>query len=284
MTAKPSLPALLRGAPLRFVCGWSGETAGYFPMHSHPVMELVHHPRGSGVTALGDGRRIDFEPHGTVIYPPRVRHDQRMRTRGVDICIHAALPAGLALPAFSEALYVPPSDPRGADPFIRAEFSGLAGLRPGAERQAELDLRVTALVLRLMQLDPSAAREDAAAPAETYLARARRFIAEHYARISGVGEIARHVGVSEDYLRHLFAREGGTSLNRLLGQTRIERAKELLIHTPLPIKEIASLSGFKTERYLSTRFRQATRLSPGAYRRRAAEGGIPSRASDSAAE
>ena len=35
-------------------------------------------------------------------------------------------------------------------------------------------------------------------------------------RITSAGEVARHVGVSEDYLRHVFIRHGGPGLNRLI--------------------------------------------------------------------
>ncbi len=271
---------------MRFVCGWSGETAKYFPLHSHSVIEFVHHPRGSGITTLEDGSQIDFEPGGTVIYPPGLRHDQRMRIRGIDICLHAALaPGSLAeLPFFSAALYIPPSGPRGGDSFVRTEFARLARLRPDPDRQVELDFRITALLLRLLHLDHSSSRRRTPTLPEIYLTRARRFIAEHYARITDVGEISRHVGVSEDYLRHLFARQGGTSLNRLLRQTRIERAKELLVHSRLPMKEIAALAGFQTERYLATRFKRATRLTPGEYRQHALAGEIPAHTGEAGPE
>ncbi len=253
--------------PLRFVCGWGGSVSGYFPMHHHPVIELVYHPQGSGITTLSDGRRITFEPHGTVIYPALVRHEQRMNELGKDICIHVAAPSP---DLFPEALYIPPGNAgdRRGDRYVRSEFLQLSQVRLDAGRRVELDLRVTALVARLLQLNRLVAEEAPQASSELHLERARRFIRENYARISCVEEIAAHVGVSEDYLRHLFAERGGTSLNRLLGQTRIERAKELLIHSRLPIKEIASLSGFKTERYLSTCFKRESRVSPGAFRRK----------------
>ena len=256
---------LLRQSPLRFVCGWRGSTSGYFPMHSHPVMELVHHPRGSGVTAFEDGREIVFQPHGTVIYPARLRHDQRMSTPGVDICLHVKAPGEW----LSEPLYIPPdsSGTKRADRFVRTEFLHLAQVRPDTGRRVELDLRITALLARLLQLAPLAAHENPPAIPETHVDRARQFICENYARITGAGEVARHVGVSEDYLRHLFIEHGGPGLNRLLNQTRVERVKELLVHSRLPIKAITSMSGFKTERYLSTRFKQFTGVGPSAFRR-----------------
>jgi len=242
-------------------------------MHSHPVIELVHHPRGSGVTALEDGREIEFQPHGTVIYPARLRHDQRMLTPGIDICLHVAQSASSGAELFPEALHIPPdsSGTQRGDRFVRTEFLHLACVRPDPRRRVELDLRVTALLARLLQLSPRMARENPLTFPETHVDRARQFISENYAGITSAGEIARHVDVSEDYLRHLFLEQGGPSLNLLLNQTRIERVKELLIHSRLPIKEIASLSGFKTERYLSTRFKQLTGIGPGTFRRQSLE-------------
>jgi len=206
--------SLLRQSPLRFVCGWRGSTSGYFPMHSHPVMELVHHPRGSGVTAFEDGREIVFQPHGTVIYPARLRHDQRMSTPGADICLHVGAP----MDWLAEVLYIPPdsSGTKRADRFVRTEFLHLAQVRPDPGRRVELDLRITALVARLLQLSPLAAHENPPATPETHVDRARQFICENYARITSAGEVARHVGVSEDYLRHVFIRHGGPGLNRLI--------------------------------------------------------------------
>lgn len=261
----------LRANPLRFVCSWHGNTSGYFPMHFHRVIEMVYHPRGSGVTLMGDGRKIEFEPHGVVIYPAGLKHDQRMYTPGVDICVHIA--ASSAQPLFAEALYIPAggAGSNRADRYVRTEFLNLAHSRPNRDRQVELDLRVTALVSRLLQLNRSIAEEIPKTPSEFYIDRARQFISDHYLRISSMREIAEHVGVSEDYLRHLFLAEGGTSLSQLVIQTKIERVKELLIHSKLPIKEISTLTGFKTERYLSTRFKKQTGVTPGDFRMRSME-------------
>ncbi len=224
---------------------------------------------------LEDGRRIEFEPHGIVIYPEFLRHDQRMSVSGEDICLHIAQgpSLGTGKRLFSEALYIPPGgvETRRPDRHVRSEFLHLAKVRSDPARQLELDLRATALVARLLQFNQSGAEEFPKGSPETYLGRARQYIGENYAKITNVNEIALHVGVSADYLRHLFAGHCGTSLNRLLNQTKIERVKELLIHSRLPLKEIASLSGFETERYLSTRFKKLTGISPGAFRRRSTE-------------
>ena len=239
-------------------------------MHSHPAIEIVYHPQGSGVTSLEDGRSINFRSNGTVIYPAHLRHSQRMLTPGIEICIHAS-PGNSGNDLFSEPLHIPAgaSDCRRADRYVRSEFLHLSQIPADPRRQVEIDLRVTALVARLLQMHGTSADEIPKTIPEIHVARARQFIAENYERIGSSGEIARHIGVSEDYLRHIILEQGGPSLTRSLNQTRIERVKELLIQSQLPIKQIAAMTGFKTERYLSTRFKQFSGSSPGSFRRKA---------------
>jgi AraC-like DNA-binding protein len=258
--------------PLRFVCSWKGSASvGYFRLHSHPYIELVYHPRGVGVTTLGNGMQIEFEPYGTVIYPSWLDHDQRMTCDGVDVCLHVEPgDSDETLKAlFSGAYYIPPirAGANRGDAFIHSEFMQLAQIRSDPIRHVELDLRATALVARLLQFGRPFNQVTQQASAEVYIERAQAYIRENHAQIQTMGEVAEHVGVSEDYLRHLFSEQGKESPNRLLNGTKIARVKELLIHSRLPIKEIAAQTGFQTERYLSTRFKKMTGLSPGAFRR-----------------
>lgn len=257
--------------PVRLVCVWRLEmNRRYCITHSHPIVEVVYHRRGAGVTKLGNGRHIRFEPHGTVLYPAGMAHDQTLASNGEDICLHLECAgAGPALGKHvQQPLYIPPLP---QDPFVRSEFLHIAQVGFDQTRQLELDLRATALLVRLLNLGRSfASKAVPPDPAAMHLARARQFIRENYRRIQRVGDVADHVGVSEDYLRHLFLERNAASLNHLLTEARIERAKELLIHSRLPLKEIASLCGFRTERYLSARFKQWTSRTPGVFRRRAA--------------
>lgn len=225
------------------------------------------------MTTLGNGLQIEFEPYGTVIYPAWLDHDQRMISEGVDVCLHLEpgdSDAGID-ELFSGAYYIPPlrTGTHRGDSFIHAEFLHLAQIRSDPIRHVELDLRATALVARLLQFGRPFNQVTQQASADVYIERAQRYIRENHAQIQTMGEIAEHVGVSEDYLRHLFAEQGKDSPNRLLNGAKIARVKELLIHSQLPLKEIAAQTGFQTERYLSTRFKKLTGLSPGAFRRQA---------------
>jgi AraC family transcriptional regulator len=48
---------------------------------------------------------------------------------------------------------------------------------------------------------------------------------------------------------------------------RIERAKQLLRDTELPVLQVALRTGFASQSHLSTAFKRATGSTPGAYRR-----------------
>jgi len=92
------------------------------------------------------------------------------------------------------------------------------------------------------------------------------FMSEHFAGISSLRDVAEHVGVSHDHLRHLFIKARGRSLIRHLNEIKVARAKILLTNSPLPLKQIAATCGFKDEYYFSAVFRRLTNLSPGLYR------------------
>lgn len=81
-----------------------------------------------------------------------------------------------------------------------------------------------------------------------------------------LSEVADHVGISPDYLRHCFADRYGMSLKRCHLVIRINRAKQLLAHSVLTAKEIAGDGGFANDRHFSSRFRQEVGMSPIAFR------------------
>ena len=73
--------------------------------------------------------------------------------------------------------------------------------------------------------------------------------------------------VSHDYLRHCFKDRYRGSLAGWLSEVRIERAKELLVHSRLPLKTVAAMCGFANERYFSSVFRKREACAPGEFRR-----------------
>ena len=99
------------------------------------------------------------------------------------------------------------------------------------------------------------------------LARAVSFIRERSAEPIGVPEVALHAGLSrcvlERRFRETFQRSPGEEIRRV----RIERAKQLLAETDLPIPEVAEMAGFGSNAYLADLFQRTMQLSPLRYRK-----------------
>ena len=89
---------------------------------------------------------------------------------------------------------------------------------------------------------------------------------EDFRTLSNLPEVAERVGVSHDYLRHVFKAVYGIGLKEFLVQTRMERAEDLLLHSLLPIKAIAAQCGFATARYFCAVFRAKNNISPAQFR------------------
>lgn len=103
------------------------------------------------------------------------------------------------------------------------------------------------------------------------LARVMRYVRENLSRRLQLTDAARAAGLSANYLAHLIRKETGRTYVDLVTERRMEKAQELLAHTSLRVREIAVQVGFDDEAYFTRRFRQCCRLTPSAFRRRAAK-------------
>lgn len=81
--------------------------------------------------------------------------------------------------------------------------------------------------------------------------------------------MAAEVIVSPRYLPRAFKTAIGQSPHRYVLARRIERAKELLRNTDMPIVDVALASGFSSQSHLSNWFLREVGISPAAYRRQA---------------
>lgn len=79
--------------------------------------------------------------------------------------------------------------------------------------------------------------------------------------------MALEVSLSPLYLIRAFKAAFGEPPHRYVLRRRIERAKELLRSTDMPIAQIALVVGFSSQSHLSNRFQRAIGLSPAAYRK-----------------
>jgi LacI family transcriptional regulator len=109
---------------------------------------------------------------------------------------------------------------------------------------------------------------DVLAIADPYVARALHVIRRHALEGITVKSVLREVPLSRRALEHRFVKHLGRTPKAEIQRLRLERVKTLLATTDLPIRQISDQLGFHQPSYLSTLFRRATGLPPGAFRRR----------------
>ena len=254
------LARYLERHPLRLIRALRVATPAVCPTHRHPWLELVIHRDCAGWTALPDGRRFDFSPGMAALYPPDLAHDQLSDPPGEDLCLH--LRPSAPLPAELTRFQLFP-----ADPLALATVLDLleAPAGPGPLGRLADSLRATGLVARLFAHGAATGR--GRPPADRHLDAARAYIRRHYATIGSLTEVASAVGLSPVHLRHLIKTADGTNLIGYLTGVRLERAKELLRSTRLPLTAIATACGFATDRYFCRVFQRCEGRTPSAFRR-----------------
>ncbi len=261
------LLTIVKAKPFIFESGFRHQVGidDRFPMHSHTVIEMVYHPTGSGVTTLEDGQAIRFVEGGVVIYPPNLEHDQVMATAGEDLCVQFTVP-GVPKRDLPSCLAIDRID----DPVLARDFEILAQGRPLADESQRLALghRLSALLIPLLHRSTAANPTQTATPADRQAQQAREYIRQTFQTIGSLDEVAERLGISQDYLRHLFKARYGTSMVRWLNEVRVERARDLLVHSALPLKLVSQMCGFRDEHYFSTVFRSIAGKPPGAFRKR----------------
>ena len=101
-----------------------------------------------------------------------------------------------------------------------------------------------------------------------YVHGAMEYIVGHYSNEQlSLGEIARHIGISEQHLSRVFKNETGKNLSAYLTEYRIERAKELIRQNTTNLKWIHSKVGFSNNSYFCTVFKKYEGCSPKEYQK-----------------
>lgn len=78
-------------------------------------------------------------------------------------------------------------------------------------------------------------------------------------------ELAKHIGISEVYLRKQFQATWHVTPKQYILDARIRKAKQLLIDTPLSINAVAEKCGFSSVYHFCRSFKQRTGKTPTLY-------------------
>ena len=126
---------------------------------------------------------------------------------------------------------------------------------------------VTELLILLLRSRPTA-RQALSAPGNNAVFAVQTYIDSHYAEPISISNLAARVFLTPCYLTHCFKEATGYSPKQYLMRTRLACAKDLLVHTALPVSEVAFRAGFSDVNNFIRTFRRETGMTPLRYRDR----------------
>jgi len=215
--------------------------------HRHPVTELVVNFGASGILHQ-DGKRRVYRDGDSFVYQPNGTHWIETTTSGEQVCLHVA---GCGADLIPPGVYTSASVVEAAKR-VRTAMNGSM-----IHQQERVDLLSGLLVLTLL---------DMIKPPSGLAERIQHVLNEGLADGHGVSEAARVLHISPDRLRQVFRKAYGVSPLRYLMQRRLDRARNLLASSGLPIQDIAETCGMPDAFYFARFFRRATGVTPTAWR------------------
>lgn len=148
---------------------------------------------------------------------------------------------------------------------LKQIFVQLSAVNLRNEKAAELETsRLLLNLITTVIMEPMLC-ETAKMP--EYIRGAVRYIEDHFAEPLSLDRIASHLSVSKFHLSREFKKYIGDSPGEYLIRCRINKAKELLKTTDLPIGQIAELVGVASEHHFREMFKQRTEETPGQFRK-----------------
>ncbi|QDS95717.1 Xylose operon regulatory protein [Roseimaritima multifibrata] len=100
------------------------------------------------------------------------------------------------------------------------------------------------------------------------IAMAMRFIRDNACEGINVASILKQVPLSRSVFEKRFQELVGHTPHQEITNRRVERIRQLLVETDLPLSQIAQRTGFQHEEYMSVTFKKAMAVPPGEYRRK----------------
>ena len=133
---------------------------------------------------------------------------------------------------------------------------------------SEIRLYITYMLNQAIELRDSISKKRYA----DIIKAAEKMISEHYmSEEISLNSVADSVGMSPSYFSSVFSKESGKTFVEFLTETRMEKAKELLMCSTLKTSEIGYEVGYKDPHYFSYIFKKTQGCSPKDYRARGKE-------------
>jgi two-component system, response regulator YesN len=130
-----------------------------------------------------------------------------------------------------------------------------------------LEKQVRAGIIELVVDKKIADASNKMATTKDTIKKAISYIDQHLKEELSLKEVAAHVHLNPSYFSVLFKEQVNLNFSEYVTRRRIQRAKELVVSTSLPITEIAEEAGYKTSKYFIKIFKEIEGMTPSAYRK-----------------
>lgn len=261
-------------------------------MHSHRFVEIVLVDEGEGFHFI-DEEVVRVTKNDVFLLPAGTRHVFRPGHAGSrhPLIVYNCLfePSKLLaclehLPGFHELSRSRPylfegtraSSPgwlhlrEGGSPWsiwFRAAYREFTERKPGYLLQ--LYSRFIELAVMLERHLERLQSNSAAEPENRFMEEVLRRIDKDYAMQLSAQSFAAATHLSERHFRRLFQQFAGCTFQEYVRSKRMERSRELLASTRLPVIEIMKRVGYTDKKHFLSLFKQSTGVSPTEYRRQA---------------
>lgn len=144
-------------------------------------------------------------------------------------------------------------------------------LSPGFASVATLEITlmfVTTQLLRHLRVMPQIERADERKLTPTQLETLRAMLMDTPGKVPSIKQLSEVFGLNSRQLAGAYRRTTGTTLRSFVANSRIERAKSLILDPRILVKQVAFDSGFQGPAAFVAAFRKATGLTPLEFRGR----------------
>jgi AraC-like DNA-binding protein len=158
-----------------------------------------------------------------------------------------------------------------------ADASHSKRLQGARARSIPAPLPTMAVSRSTMSTRACACELNSSAAAASALTRGvRSYIEQSLGHDLSIGKLAKVAGLSPQYFAEMFRQTTGFTPHQYVSHRRVERARQLLVDTDLPLAEVAHRCGFSSQSQFTTVFQRLTEVTPGKFR---AEQAPPDKAS-----
>lgn len=237
-------------------------------VHQHSFTELLYCLEGEGHIWTEEGLQ-PVHPKSMVLINPHVfhteysSHDKPLKYVVIGISGVTAFPNNEQIPTVyfyddMEAKYFP---------FINAIIEELNHQKIHSR---EIVHRIVSIIILQLQQETHSLKmhKNTTTDLSSIVYNTKIFIDTHFSGQIDLDTLAEYTHVSKYYLARLFKEEMGKTIIDYLTDVRLQRSQELLESTDYSITQIASIVGFNSSSYFSTKFKELLKISPSDFRKK----------------